>query len=132
MRNIFEEIGNIEINNRVFNKRVRVVKAEEEDPEPFTKEQMRILLDRCSNHNKLKYMVLKDSGIRVGELVQIKKRDINISKTPIEITISCYFENQCKPYCRPCAQRGILIPVYLLMFDEFRLKIWKNFHKFHV
>jgi hypothetical protein len=50
MRNIFEEIGNIEINNRVFNKRVKVVKAEEDDLEPFTKEQMRILLDRCSNH----------------------------------------------------------------------------------
>jgi len=85
MRNIFEEIGNIEINNRIFNKRVRIAKAEEEDPEPFTKEQMRLLLDRCSNHNKLKYMVLKDSGMRVGELTQIRKRDINITKTPIEI-----------------------------------------------
>lgn len=42
MRNIFEEVGNIEINNRVFNKRVRVEKAEEEDPEPFTKKQMKL------------------------------------------------------------------------------------------
>jgi len=91
MRNIFEEIGNIEINNRIFNKRVRIEKAEEEDPEPFTKEQMRILLDRCSNHNKLKYMVMKDSGVRVGELVQIRKRDINTSKTPIEIKIQASY-----------------------------------------
>ncbi|MDA1346213.1 MAG: site-specific integrase [Crenarchaeota archaeon] len=91
MRNIFEEVGNIEINNRIFNKRVRIVKAEEEDPEPFTKEQMRILLDRCSNHNKLKYMVLKDSGMRVGELTQIRKRDINTTKTPIEIKIQASY-----------------------------------------
>jgi len=91
MRNIFEEIGNIEINNRIFNKRVRIEKAEEEDPEPFTKEQMRSLLDRCSNHNKLKYMVLKDSGVRVGELVQIRKRDINVTKKPIEIKIQASY-----------------------------------------
>lgn len=91
MRNIFEEVGNIEINNRIFNKRVRIVKAEEEDPESFTKEQMRILLDRCSNHNKLKYMVLKDSGMRVGELTQIRKRDINTTKTPIEIKIQASY-----------------------------------------
>lgn len=91
MRNIFEEIGNIEINNRIFNKRVRIEKAEEEDPEPFTKEQMRILLDRCSNHNKLKYMVLKDSGMRVGELTQIRKRDIDTTQTPIEIKIQASY-----------------------------------------
>ena len=91
MRNIFEEVGNIEINNRIFNKRVRIAKAEEEDPEPFTKEQMRILLDRCSNHNKLKYMVLKDSGMRVGELTQIRKRDINTTKTPLEIKIQASY-----------------------------------------
>ncbi len=91
MRNIFEEVGNIEINSRVFNKRVKVVKAEEEDPEPFTKEQMRTLLDRCSNHNKLKYMVMKDSGMRVGEMTQIRKRDINITKTPIEIKIQASY-----------------------------------------
>ena len=85
IRSIFEEIGNIEINSRIFNKRVKVPRAEEEDPEPFTKEQMRIFLDRCSNHNKLKYMVLKDTGARIRELVQLRKRDIDTSKTPIQI-----------------------------------------------
>lgn len=91
MRNIFEEICNIEINNRVFNKRVKVTKAEEEDPEPFTKVQMRLLLDRCSNHNKLKYMVLKDTAMRIGELVQIRKRDVDITKTPIQIKIQASY-----------------------------------------
>ena len=87
MRSIFEEIGNIEINSRLFNKRVKVPKAEEEDPEPFTKEQMRLFLDRCSNHSKLKYMVLKDTGCRIGELVQLRKRDIDVTKSPIEIKV---------------------------------------------
>ena len=91
IRSIFEEIGNIEINSRLFNKRVKVPKAEEEDPEPFTKEQMRLLLDRCSNHGKLKYMVLKDTGCRIGELVQIRKKDIDISKFPMELKIQASY-----------------------------------------
>ena len=91
IRSIFEEIGNIEINSRLFNKRVKVPKAEEEDPEPFTKEQMRLLLDRCSNHAKLKYMVLKDTGCRIGELVQLRKRDIDVSKSPMEIRIQASY-----------------------------------------
>jgi len=91
IRSIFEEIGNIEINSRLFNKRVKVQKAEEEDPEPFTKEQMRLLLDRCSNHGKLKYMVLKDTGCRIGELVQIRKKDIDISKFTMELKIQASY-----------------------------------------
>ena len=91
MRSIFEEIGNIEINSRLFNKRVKVPKAEEEDPEPFTKEQMRLFLDRCSNHSKLKYMVLKDTGCRIGELVQLRKRDIDVTKSPIEIKVQASY-----------------------------------------
>ena len=91
IRSIFEEIGNIEINSRLFNKRVKVPKAEEEEPEPFTKEQIRLLLDRCSNHGKLKYMVLKDTGCRIGELVQIRKRDIDVSKSPMEIKIQASY-----------------------------------------
>jgi len=91
IRSIFEEIGNIEINSRLFNKRVKIPKAEEEDPEPFTKQQMRLLLDRCANHGKLKYMVLKDTGCRIGELVQLRKRDIDFTKFPIEIKIQASY-----------------------------------------
>ena len=91
IRSIFEEIGNIEINSRLFNKRVKVPKAEEEDPEPFTKEQMRLLLDRCSNKSKLKYMVLKDTGCRIGELVQLRKSDVDLEKYPIEIKVQARY-----------------------------------------
>lgn len=91
MRGIIEEISNIEINSRIFNKRVKIEKAEEEDPEPFTKKQMRLLLDRSSNHNKLKYMFLKDTGCRIGELVQIRKRDVDVTKVPISIKIQAAY-----------------------------------------
>jgi len=91
IRSIFEEIGNLEINSRLFNKRVKIPKAEEEDPEPFTSEQMRLFLDRCSNQSKLKYMVLKDTGCRIGELVQLRKSDFDLEKYPVEIKIQARY-----------------------------------------
>ena len=91
IRSIFEEIGNIEINSRLFNKRIKIPIAEEEDPEPFTKEQMRLFLDRCSNHSKLKYMFLKDTGCRIGELVQLQKKDIDFTKSPVSIKIQASY-----------------------------------------
>jgi len=91
IRSIFEEIGNLEINSRLFNKRVKVPKAEEEDPEPFTPEQMRLFLDRSSNQSKLKYMFLKDTGCRLGEMVQLRKRDFDLEKNPVEIKIQARY-----------------------------------------
>jgi integrase len=91
IRAIFEEIGNIEINSRILAKRVKIPKAEEEEPETFTKQQMRTLLDRCSNQAKLKYMVLKDTGCRIGELVQIRKRDVDLSQKRITVKIQAKY-----------------------------------------
>ena len=48
---------------------------------------MRILLDRCSNQAKLKYMVLKDTGCRIGELVQIRKCDVDLSQKRIAVRV---------------------------------------------
>ncbi len=91
IRSIFEEIGNLEINSRLFNKRVKIPKAEEEDPEPFTPEQMRLFLDRCSNQSKLKYMFLKDTGCRLGEMTQLRKNDVDLEKFPVEIKIQARY-----------------------------------------
>ncbi len=85
------EVHNLEINERKFRKRVKVPKAEEEDPEPFTREEIRLLLDRCSNSQKLLYMVLKDSGMRIGETVQLRKKDIDVTKNPVEIHIQANY-----------------------------------------
>lgn len=91
IRAIFEEIGDIELSSRKFWSKIKVPKPEEDEPEPFTKEQMRLLLDRCSNQSKLKYMTMKDTSMRVSELVQIRKRDTDLSLERIAITIQAKY-----------------------------------------
>ncbi|MBT3574287.1 MAG: tyrosine-type recombinase/integrase [Nitrosopumilus sp.] len=92
IRGIIEEIGNLEINNRILLKRVKIPKGEKDEPEPFTKEQMRLLLDRCSSKTRLKYMVMKDTGCRTSELVQMRKSDVDTSKVRISIKIQARYE----------------------------------------
>ncbi len=58
---------------------------EELDPEPFTHDEIRLMCNHASPRKKLLYMAMKDSGARNGELCQIRKRDINFSKDPVEI-----------------------------------------------
>lgn len=91
IRAIFEEIGDIELSSRKFCSKIKVPTPEEDEPEPFTKNQMRLLLDRCSNQTKLKYMTMKDTSMRVSEIVQIRKRDVNLSSERITITIQAKY-----------------------------------------
>jgi len=90
IKGFLEDVGGFDINNRRLRKRVRLPKAEEEEPEPLTKEELRILLDNCSNKKKTMFMVLKDSGMRIGEVLQLRKKHFDISKTPIEIHIPSF------------------------------------------
>jgi len=89
-KGFLEDVGGFDINNRRLRKRVRLPKAEEEEPEPLTKKELRILLDNCSNKRKTMLMVLKDSGMRIGEVLQLKKKHFDISKTPVEIHIPAF------------------------------------------
>ncbi|MDH3313050.1 MAG: hypothetical protein OEM28_07880 [Nitrosopumilus sp.] len=52
IKGFLEDVGGFDINNRRLKKRVRLPKAEEEEPEPLTKDELRILLDNCSNKKK--------------------------------------------------------------------------------
>ena len=90
IKGFLEDVGGFDINNRRLRKRVRLPKAEEEEPEPLTKEELRILLDNCSNKKKTMFMVLKDSGMRIGEVLQLQKKHFDTSKTPIEIHIPSF------------------------------------------
>lgn len=83
----FEEFGGIEINDRRFKKRVRQQKRVNHDPEPFTHEEIRLLCDTASPEKKLLYMVLKDTGMRLGEAVHLHKEDIDLATDPIRIDI---------------------------------------------
>ncbi|GKS66873.1 hypothetical protein YTPLAS73_04200 [Nitrosarchaeum sp.] len=90
IKGFLEDVGGFDINSRRLRKRVRLPKAEEEEPEPLTKEELRILLDNCSNKKKIMLMLMKDSGMRIGEVLQLKKKDFDMNKTPIEIHIPAF------------------------------------------
>ena len=91
IKGFLEDVGGFDINNRRLKKRVRLPKAEEENPEQITKEEVRILLDNCtSSKKKTMFMLMKDSGMRIGEVLQLKKKDFDMTKTPIEIHIPSF------------------------------------------
>ncbi|MDH3490283.1 MAG: tyrosine-type recombinase/integrase [Nitrosopumilus sp.] len=71
-------------------KRVKLPKMISEDPEPFRPEEVRILLDNASPKKGFLYMVLKDSGMRIGETLQIRKKDVDCTKNPVEIKIPAW------------------------------------------
>ena len=91
IKGFLEDVGGFDINNRRLKKRVRLPTAEEENPEQITKEEVRILLDNCtSSKKKTMFMLMKDSGMRIGEVLQLKKKDFDMTKTPIEIHIPAF------------------------------------------
>lgn len=87
LKDYLEEVGGFEISDRRWKRRIKLPKMISEDPEPFRPEEVRILLDNASPKKKFLYMVLKDSGMRIGETLRIRKKDVDITKNPIEIKI---------------------------------------------
>jgi len=63
------------------------VVEEELDPEPFTHEEIRLVLSYATPVRRLLYMVLKDSGMRIGEACAIQKKHVDFDKDPVEINI---------------------------------------------
>ncbi len=91
LRIILEDVWNIEINSSKVRRQVKIPDAEEEEAESFTKEQMRLFLDSVSNEKKLQFMVLKDTGMRIRELCQIRKSDVIISEKRVRINIQARY-----------------------------------------
>lgn len=87
LKEYLEEVGGFELSDRRWKKRIRLPKPVDEDPEPVTRQEMRILLDSVSPGKKFLYMVLKDSGMRIGEALRIRKENVDATKIPIEIRI---------------------------------------------
>jgi integrase len=89
LRDMLESVYGIELNVRNFKKKLDIPDPNDFDPEPFTKEEIRAICDYAhSPKQKLHYMVLKDSAMRVGESVAIRKKHINTTKNPLEITVT--------------------------------------------
>jgi len=87
LRQYFEEFGHIEFSERKFRRMVRLPKRIDEDPEPFTKAEIRQFVDNAMPKRKALYMTLKDSGMRISEAVQLRKKDIDMKSNPVTITI---------------------------------------------
>ncbi|HUU47808.1 MAG TPA: tyrosine-type recombinase/integrase [Nitrosopumilaceae archaeon] len=81
----------IELSRKIWKKRINIPSIEEEDPDPFTQEEVRLVIDNCSPKKKLLYMVLKDSGMRIGETCSLRKKDFDTTKDPVEIHIPARF-----------------------------------------
>lgn len=88
IRSVLEGVYGIEITVRNFKKKLHIPDALEFDPDPFTSDEIRILCDSARPKTKLHYMTIKDSGMRIGESVAIRKKHIDITKDPVEITLT--------------------------------------------
>lgn len=87
VRQYIEEFGNIDIIDRKYHRRIKIPRKPKEELEPFTKNEIRDLIDHSSFQRKVLYMTLKDSGMRIGEAVQIRKCHIDLGKSPVEIHV---------------------------------------------
>ena len=87
VRQYLEEFGRIEFSQRRFQRMVKLPKIIHQELEPFTKEEIRLFIDSASPKRKALYMTLKDSGMRIGEALQIQKKHIDITTNPVRIDI---------------------------------------------
>ena len=108
IRQLLDDVWNVEVNVNKISRKIKIPKSEEEEPEAFTKKQMRVFLDSISNTKKLQFMVLKDTGMRIQELCQIRKKDVEIGGKRIKISIQsrytktkrariCYITRETEP-----------------------------------
>ena len=94
----FEDIHKMETSRSILKKRISLKEQVKDDPEPFTKEEVRLFCDNARADRKLLYMVLKDSGMRIGETVQLRKSDIDATKDPVQINIKAKYTKEKKSH----------------------------------
>ena len=88
LKNILEDCFGLVLNDRQFKRKVRFPQIEDFDPEPLTKEELKWIIEYATRSKRVLYMTLKDSGMRIGEAISIRKKDIDFTKDPVEIHIS--------------------------------------------
>ena len=94
----FESAYRIETSRSIMKKRLKIKPTIKDEREPFTKDEVRMMIDNASPERKLLYMVLKDSGMRIGETLYIRKSDIDTSQDPIQINIKAKYTKEKKSH----------------------------------
>ena len=59
---------------------------DESEPEPLTKSELIRICDEAKPLRKTFYMVMKDTGARMKEVLQLKKKNFDFTKTPVLVT----------------------------------------------
>jgi len=91
LRQYVEEFGQIEFSERRFQRMVRLPRIMQEDLEPFTKDEIRAFVENATPKRRALYMTLKDSAMRIGEALQLRKKDINLTTNPASIIIQAVY-----------------------------------------
>ena len=87
IRQFLEEFGQMEYSERRYKRLVKLPKVIDQELEPFIASQIREFVDTATRKRKPLYMTLKDSGMRIGEAMQIKRSDIDLESNPVKIEI---------------------------------------------
>ena len=87
IRQFLEEFGQMEYSERRYKRLVKLPKVIDQELEPFIANQIREFVDTATRKRKPLYMTLKDSGMRIGEAMQIKRSDIDLESNPVKIDI---------------------------------------------
>jgi len=87
-----------------------------EEKYPLVKEEIRRILDVSNNRNKLKFLAQLSSGLRRGELLQLRKRDLDVTHERIVVNVPAsmtktkksrvtFFSKEVTPLLRPIIKR---------------------------
>jgi len=87
VRAYYEEFGQIDFPDRKFRRRVKLPKKVQLELYPLSKEEIRQICDRSKLQRRAIYMILKDTGLRISEVLWIKKDDFNFNVTPVSLDI---------------------------------------------
>ena len=91
LRAYCEEFGQMEFSERRFKRMVKLPRVIHEEPDPFTKDQIRMFVEIANPKRRALYMTLKDSGLRIGEAHKLKKKDIDMETNPVTITVQANY-----------------------------------------
>ena len=69
LKNILDDCFGLVFNERQFKRKVRYPQIENFDPDPLTKEELKLIMEYASRSKRVLYMTLKDSGMRIGEAI---------------------------------------------------------------